>query len=141
MGLGEVLSSITAAIGLAKELVDVDKAIDRAQWKLKLADLTSALADAKVGVVELKDEIEVRDKEIARLKKSFEFQGSTIKKHDMVYEAQGSGEPVGMPFCPRCLNVDGRHIKLTALQKPGRPTQCPECKSDFDQQSEYIARD
>jgi hypothetical protein len=141
MNVTEIFGSITAAIGLAKELVDVNKAVDQAQWKLKLAELTSVLADTKMGVSELKDEIDQRDKEISRLKAAFEFQGKTIKKHDMIYEMQDSGDPVGLPFCPRCLTVDGRYIKLTNLQKPGRPTQCPQCKSDYDRQNEYWAKD
>lgn len=141
MDLGQVIGSITAAIGLAKELVAVDKAVDQAQWKLKLAELTSALADTKVGVVDLKEEIDSRDKEIERLKLAFAFQGETIKKHNMIYEMQEGGDPVGMPFCPRCLAVDGRYINLTGLEKPGRPAQCPQCKSDFDRQSEYLHRE
>jgi hypothetical protein len=132
-----VISSITTAIGFAKELIAVDKAVDEAVWKLKLAELTSALAEAKLGVVELNELVSARDSEIERLKKAFEFQGKTIKIHDMVYEAQENGKPVGMPFCPRCLAIDGRHIKLAEIEKPGRPAQCPQCKSDFVHQSRY----
>jgi len=45
----EVITSMSAAIGLAKELVGINKAVDEATWKLKTAELTSALADAKNG--------------------------------------------------------------------------------------------
>ena len=45
---------MSAAIGLAKELVGINKAVDEATWKLKTAELTSALADAKMGVTEQK---------------------------------------------------------------------------------------
>jgi hypothetical protein len=48
----EVIASMSAAIGLAKELVGINKAVDEATWKLKTAELTSALADAKMGVTE-----------------------------------------------------------------------------------------
>lgn len=109
-----VLTTISSAIKLVRELRYADKAIDEAQWKLKVADLTTALADTKMGVTELKDEIEVRDSEIARLKESFAFRGQTIERHNMTYEMR-YGNPVGMPFCPRCLTVDGRYISSSRL--------------------------
>ena len=135
-----VIGSISAAIGFAKELVDINKAVDQAQWKLKLAELTSMLADAKMGAVEMQMEIQSRNKEIARLKESFAFREKTIEKHGMLYEMR-DGRPVGMPFCPRCATVDGLFIKLTALQKEGKPSRCPQCKSDFERQTEYLFRD
>jgi hypothetical protein len=134
MDPASVIASITAPIGFAKELVAVDKAVDQAEWKLKLADLTSALADAKIGVAELKGEIEAKNGEIAKLKKAFEFQGQTIKIGDMNYEAQ-DGKPVGMPFCPRCIAADGFYIKLTRLSQTNSPAQCPQCKSMFGRQT------
>jgi hypothetical protein len=135
-----VVSTISAAIGLAKELNSIDKAMDQATWKLKVADLTSALADAKMGAIELKEALDQRDKEIARLTKAFEFKGETIEKHNMLYEKR-NGRPVGMPFCPRCLQVDGRFMKLTPLRKEGRPSQCPQCKTEYDRQEEYLSGD
>lgn len=137
MDAASVLTTITGAINLVRELRFADKAIDEAAWKLKVADLTSALADAKLGVTELRDELEARDNEITRLTKAFAFRGETVERHNMTYEAR-DGQPVGMPFCPRCIEVDGRFIKLTSLMKPGRPTQCPQCKSDYAYQSEFF---
>jgi hypothetical protein len=135
-----VISTISAAINFARELNSINKTVDEATWRLKVAELTGALADAKLGATELKDLIDERDKEIARLTKAFAFRGETIEKHNMVYEKRGD-RAVGMPFCPRCMEVDGRFIKLTNLMKPGRPTQCPQCKSDFDHQTEYLPPD
>ncbi len=138
MDVAALISSATAALGFAKELIEVDRAVDQAQWKLKLAELTSALADLKVGALELKSEIDARDKEIVRLRDAFKFRGQTIKKHDQIYE-MWEGRPVGMPFCPRCLAEDGFHMKLTSLAQPGRPTQCPRCKSMYGRPTEYLA--
>ncbi len=71
MDVANILGSITSAISVTKELVQIDKAFDEAQWKLKLAELTTALADAKIGLAELRDEIQARDSEIAKLKEAF----------------------------------------------------------------------
>jgi hypothetical protein len=134
-----VLASITGAINLVRELRNADKAIDEAQWKLKVADLVGDLADAKTGVVELRDEIEARDNEIARLKEAFAFRGQTVEINNMIYETR-DGHAVGMPFCPRCLTVDARYIKLTSvlMTKGTLSPQCPQCKANYPAQKEYF---
>jgi len=83
MDAASVLTTITGAINLVRELRFADKAIDEAAWKLKVADLTSALADAKLGVTELRDELEARDNEITRLTKAFAFRGETVERHNI----------------------------------------------------------
>ncbi|MDO6457020.1 hypothetical protein Q4560_11500 [Celeribacter halophilus] len=48
------LSAATQAIGIAKELRDIDRSVDEASFKLKLADLTEALADTKIALADAK---------------------------------------------------------------------------------------
>ena len=132
-----VITTITAAIKLVGEIRDAGKAIDEAQLKLKLAEVTSALADAKMGAVDFKEQIDGRDKEISRLKLMFALKAETVEANNMTYVAL-NGKPVGMPLCPRCLQMDGVMMRLTALQKEGKPAQCPQCKSDYERQTEYL---
>jgi hypothetical protein len=54
--IAEVAGAVTAAIGLSKELIGVDKALHEAEFKLKIAELTSALAGAKIGLAEVEDQ-------------------------------------------------------------------------------------
>jgi rubrerythrin len=92
-----------------------------------------------MALIEANQELAARDTEIDRLKRAFAFRSETIEKHNMLYEKY-KDRAVGMPFCPRCLEVDGRYIKLTFLQKEGKPTRCPQCKSDYERQTEYVAK-
>jgi hypothetical protein len=79
------------------------------------------MADLKMALVDARDRIEEKDKEIARLKKAFEFKGKTIEAHDMLYEER-DGHPIGLPFCPRCV------IKLTKLSKEADPVNARNAK-------------
>jgi len=133
-----VISTISAAIGFARELNQVGRTLDEVQWKLKIAELTSALADAKVAATELKDEIEARDRQIAELKAAFAFHGETIERHGYRYEAR-DGKPIGYPFCPRCIAVEGRFIRMTNLEKVGRPGKCPHCQADYERLTQYLS--
>ena len=137
MNIPEALTVLSKTIELTKGLRDIDHKIEMAELKAKAADIYSAMADLKMALVDARDEIEEKDKEIARLKTAFEFQGKTIERHNMLYEER-DGHPMGMPFCPRCMGVDGRSIKLTALIETGKPSQCPQCKSKYDRQTEYF---
>jgi hypothetical protein len=140
LDIANILGSISSAIAVTKELVQIDKAFDEAQWKLKLAELTTALADAKIGLAELRDEIQARDAEIAKLQKAFAFQGECIRVGDDIYE-QRDGKPVGMPFCPRCHGVDGVFVKLVETIEQGRPAKCPNCKGNLGRKGRYLYPD
>jgi hypothetical protein len=137
MNIPEALTVLSKTIELTKGLRDIDHKIEMAELKAKAADIYSAMADLKMALVDARDEIEEKDKEIARLKKAFGFKGKTVERHNMLYEER-DGNPVGMPFCPRRMDVDGRFIKLTALIEYGKPSQCPQCKSKYDRQTEYF---
>ncbi|PZX11657.1 hypothetical protein [Celeribacter halophilus] len=61
------LSAATQAIGIAKELRDIDRSVDESSFKLKLAELTDALADTKIALADAKAlvaELEVQISEI-----------------------------------------------------------------------------
>ena len=51
------IAAVAQAISIAKDLREMDKEIDRAEFKLKIADLTSALADAKIALVDAQDSL------------------------------------------------------------------------------------
>lgn len=66
----DIISGLTAAklaVDLAKDLREIDRSVDEAAFKLKLADLTSALADAQVALSDAKLSINAKDEQIAGL--------------------------------------------------------------------------
>ncbi len=130
MDITSAVQAIATAIGIAKDLREIDRSVDEASFKLKLADLTESLADAKVSLVEAQSALQEKEQEILRLKRSFEFRGTTVSKRGFSYEDRGDGTPQGSPFCPRCEAKDGFFILLN--QCGGAfDLQCPECKSKF----------
>ena len=93
----DVIGGLTAAklaLDLVKDLRDIDKSVDEATFKLKLAELTSALADTKVAFSDAKIELQERAETIQGLKKQLEI--------------ATNGET-----CPKCLT--GR-LKLGSTQ-------------------------
>jgi hypothetical protein len=139
--MGAIATSTKAIEGL-KLLMSLEKTFDEASFKLRIADITSNLADLKIALTEAKSEAADKDAEILRLKKEFAFAvENTIMVHGFRYEKSSRGNAQGMPFCPRCEKVDGRLMNLAksglsaaALQK----AVCPQCKSEFGRVNGYL---
>ncbi len=71
----DIIGGLTAAklaLDLVKDLREIDKSIDEATFKLKLAELTSALADTKVALSDAKLSLQEKDEAIASLKTSID---------------------------------------------------------------------
>jgi hypothetical protein len=83
MDVPVLLSTLSAALKFASELNEVGKTFDEATWKLKVAELSSLVASAKIGAIELKEEIDAREKQISELKTAFAFRGQTVERHGM----------------------------------------------------------
>ncbi len=130
MDITAAVQSIATALGIVKDLRAIDRGVDEASFKLKLADLTESLADAKVTLVEAQSALQEKDQEIDRLKQAFEFRGTTVSRHGFRYEDCGDGTPQGPPFCPRCEAKDGFLILLNQYGGVSE-LQCPQCKSKF----------
>lgn len=126
----EVAGAVTAALGITKDLINVNKLASDAEFKLKIAELNTSLAAAQNGLVDVQRTIGERDKEIAALKASFAFKETLIEVRGFKYKEKG-GKPVGGAFCPRCELEDGRFMPLTMSAKPGRIFVCPRCKSEY----------
>ncbi len=84
--LTEIVTGISAAkqaAELVKELRDIDRSVDEATFKLKLAELTEALADTKIALSEAKIRID------------------ELEKANSDYEAKlANSIPIGI--CPKC---------------------------------------
>src|SRR5918911_744301 len=101
MDLMAALAGITHALNIVKFVREEEGALGGAELKTKMADLTEALADAKLALVEARETIEQRDKEIERLRATFQRRDETVERAGYRYRKNESGEPIGLPFCPR----------------------------------------
>ena len=129
------LATATQAIKLVQDLRGIDKAMDAAEYKLKIAELTSALADLKITLTEARGDTEEKDAEINRLKTlQRRLQDDTVEVYGYRYRKRKDGAPpgaAGNPFCDVCLQKSGLLIEMTRLLSPGRPLQCPNCKAMY----------
>jgi soluble cytochrome b562 len=123
------LATAGQAIKLANDLRGIDKAMDAAEYKLKIAELTSALSDIKVALTEARDEIRSRDEEIKRLQGAMKRAADTVERKGFKYDKKDDGNPTGHAYCPVCEQKEGQFFHLAS--GPGRNEFCPHCKSVF----------
>lgn len=112
-----VLNSIKVATDIAKALRESDLSIERAELKLRLAEMIGALADAKIEVTDVQQLLGEKDREISELQEAFQSKDSLAKRYDAYYDADATGNPVGEPFCMSCWQV--RHKKYNLQSQAG----------------------
>lgn len=128
-----VVSSIKSAYEIAKVLKDSSEVFDKAEVKLKLADLIGALAETKMEIASIQEEnMELRNK----LKQKSEYES---KKNNYVLIESGKGtflyksksEPEHY-ICPRCLENNSEfHIIQLAVYGMSEVNRCPSCDTKY----------
>jgi hypothetical protein len=68
MDIASGLSAASAAITIAKDLREIDRSVDEATFKLKIAELTEALADTKIALSDARNKISEKDGELHELR-------------------------------------------------------------------------
>lgn len=134
MDIASTLASVTAALGLVKELRAIDAQYDKAELKLKIADLTEALSEAKLGLVDVAEQIQAKDSEIAKLNEQLQFRAAKlVDKGHFRYFADEHGNATGVPICPVCERK-GLFLRSAQDRKNGAGSVsyvCPSCKADY----------
>ncbi len=90
------LATAGQAIKLANDLRGIDKAMDAAEFKLKIADLTVALSDIKIALADAKEELSSKQSEIDSLKRKFARIEDTIEYQGYKYAKGPDGQPRGV---------------------------------------------
>jgi hypothetical protein len=104
---------------LLKEVVGIDKAVNAAEFKIKIADLSAAVSDLKLALIEAKDELAAKDAEIERLQKLLQRKAELIEHGGFSYDKGKDGKPKGDAYCPVCMAKDELLIHLI------RPAHAP----------------
>lgn len=125
------LTSIKSATEIAKAIKAVDSSLEKAETKLKIAELLESLADAKIQAVEIQEVIHEKDRRINELEEAFAFKSKLIRQRDAYYETDESGKPVGSPYCSHCWEVKHKAIHLNyGLHMRFRA--CPACNTAYE---------
>lgn len=125
--IGAALSSLKTAADIAKFLRETDLSIERADLKLKLAELMGALAQAKIELAEIQEDLSAKDKRIAEIEEAFQAKDTMVRYRDAYYVADGSGNPIGTPYCLRCWENDHKKRQLVEEAKDFRTKVCTTC--------------
>jgi CRISPR/Cas system-associated protein Cas10 (large subunit of type III CRISPR-Cas system) len=125
------LSSVKTATEIAKALREVDVSLEKAETKLKIADLMDALAEARIKAAEIQDVIQEKDKRIAELESAFETKAKLIRQEDAYFEINASGNPFGAPYCSHCWEVNHKPIHLHRERENMWDYVCPACKNSY----------
>lgn len=130
--IGAVLSSLKAATDIAKFIRESDLSIERAELKLKVADLVSALADVKLETVELQDAFAAKEARIRELEEAFQSKDSLVRRRDAYYRLDDRGDPVGVSYCLRCWECDHKQRQLVHDAKDRHSRVCTTCGHRYE---------
>lgn len=129
--ISSMLSSIKVASDIAKLFRDTDLSFEKAEQKLKLAELINALADTKMQVAEIQEIIALKDRNIKELRDALDIKIKLEWQHPY-YWSVDSGKKDG-PFCQQCYDKDR---KLIRLQGNGDGYwECKSCKNYYTDDS------
>jgi hypothetical protein len=130
--ISAVLNSLKIATDITKYFRKSDFSLEKAEMKLKVADLVGALAEAKLELVEIQDLIIEKDRIIAELRDAFESKSSLIRNDDAYYEADSEGNPSGVAFCLRCWESEHKKRQLVRVAKEPRMNGCTNCGQRYE---------
>lgn len=131
MDIATTISAVGAALGVVKELKQIDAQFDQASLKLKIAELTAALADAKLGLVEVAEALRDKDAKISELAALLKYRADNLVDYNGFRYLAKDGKPSGLPYCPVCEHK-GIYVRLAQdRSKAGMPYCCPSCKGNY----------
>ncbi len=135
-GVSLVLSSIKAATDIARLLKDSNLSLEKAEAKLKLAELVGALADAKIQIAEVQDLLLEKEAKIKKLEERADTKKNVVRESPWYWHVDG-GKKDG-PFCQQCYDKDGTLIRLQDYRNGY--WGCLNCKNSYDLGGSGIAK-
>jgi hypothetical protein len=138
MDIAILLQSITTSITIARAVAEAQTEFDRADLKLKMADVMTTLADAKIALSEIRTELHEKDQEIARLKEaeSGRYELVEMPNKALVYAVRDSarGDQPKHYLCPTCFYKGQRLLMERRIDPPYRLNDiyCRECGFSVD---------
>ncbi|TKB07448.1 hypothetical protein [Desulforhopalus sp. IMCC35007] len=125
--IGSLLGSLKTATEIAKLIRESDATLEKAETKLKLAELVSAIADAKLDAAEVQQLILDRDETIRQLTAAAKLK-TEIKWRQPCYYLSNS-EGLEEPYCQNCYDSEQ---KLSRLHSDGKGFfQCRVCRQGY----------
>ena len=125
--IASLLGSLKTAAEIAKFIRETDVSLERAELKLKLAELVEALASAKMGAADVQQELFDSEETIRQLRAAAKLR-SELKWVQPCYYAQNA-DGVDEPYCQNCYDSSAT---LSHLHTDGKGYfQCRVCKQSY----------
>lgn len=132
-----LFSTIKSATEIAKIVRESASTLERAETQLKLAELTSALADVKMQAAEVQALLTERDSRIQALETALKSRSEMKWREPAYWMSNDAGEE--HPFCQTCY--DGKGL-LSRLHDRGRGLfACTVCGNAFRSRDRIAADD
>lgn len=123
------LAAAAQALDIAKNLRELEKGFDQAEFKLRIAELYSALSDAKIALADAKEALAAKDAEIGRLKATQGSKMPVVKYRSYSFGIGPDGKSIGRPFCPVC---ESRGLQIQIVRGSSTQDHCPSCKAIYN---------
>jgi hypothetical protein len=131
------LSGLKRASDIVTALVRGDVTLEKAELKLRLADVLGDLAEARVALAQTREELEENEKELERLREAVRLKEEVVRLGDAYYRKDSNGLPSGDPYCSYCIESDGRLFHL-ADRGIHHTRICHHCKNEVDKKRSYL---
>lgn len=122
--ISAALAGIKSATEIAKIIKDSGASLEQAEVKLKLAELIGALADAKIEIANIREDMSSKDGQIKELHRKLEINENIVWQKPYYFIVKNDKKDG--PFCQRCYDSKQQLIRL---QGEEGWWQCLECKS------------
>lgn len=122
------VGGIKGAIEIAKLLKDSSDSLEKAEVKLKLADLIGALADVRTQMSDIKEALIESENEKKELKAKLALQAKLEFEMPYYWTIEEDGKKDG-PFCQLCYDKEKKLIRLQ--NKENGEWHCLSCQSYF----------
>lgn len=125
--IAAALGSLKTATDIAKLIKDSGASLEQAEVKLQIAELISALAEAKIEIAGIQSELMKKDDIISSLNEQLTIKQKVVWDKPYYWLVDDSDRDG--PFCQRCYDVERRLVRLQGSGKNG--WGCRSCKSSF----------
>ena len=126
MDASEIFATLKGATEIARVVIGASGTLDKADLKLRLADLVGELATARTQAADLQDTIRCLSEDLAEAREKLDFAG-TMKYEAPYYFNVAGGQRDG-PYCPACWEGRAKLAIHMYEWSPGSWT-CNACKT------------
>jgi hypothetical protein len=130
----DVIALFGAAMAAARKVREVAEKTKDAELRGLIADLMLGMSDLKLRVSELQTENANLQSQLASRTEEAELRINLVHRDRVYYFAKEMpGRSLG-PYCPRCLDIDGKFMVMKEVMDRFRSFgsfECPQCDKFF----------